>query len=74
MNAKLVGERVRALRKAKRWSQEELADRAKVSQGTLSRIENGHVDMRMDTLTFVAMALGVPVHDLLLPPNMRAAG
>lgn len=74
MDAKLVGERVRALRKAKGWSQEGLAAKAKVSQGTLSRIENGAVDMRMDTLAFVALALGVQLHDLLLPPDLAAAG
>jgi transcriptional regulator with XRE-family HTH domain len=73
MNAKLVGERVRALRKSKNWSQEQLAEKAKVSQGTLSRIENGSVDMRLDTLSSVAAALGAKIYDLLLPEEQLFA-
>ena len=40
---RLVRTRIRALRVGQGWSLEELATRARLSQSTLSRIENGQV-------------------------------
>jgi hypothetical protein len=42
----LVRKRIRALRVAQGWSLEELAARARLSQSTLSRIENGQRRLR----------------------------
>jgi len=36
-----IGQRVRSERRKRKWSQEELARRAKVTQGLISQIENG---------------------------------
>lgn len=76
MDFKAIGERVRTLRHELGWSQEQLAEEAGVAQGTLSRIENGHVDMRLVTLGFVAKALNIPVTELLgsKPPPGGHAG
>jgi DNA-binding XRE family transcriptional regulator len=50
----LVRKRIRALRVAQGWSLEELATRAKVSQSTLSRIENGQRRLALDQLVTLA--------------------
>lgn len=39
-----IGQRVRLERRKRKWSQEELARRAKVTQGLISQIENGTND------------------------------
>jgi transcriptional regulator with XRE-family HTH domain len=56
------GERLRALREAARLAQEELAERANLSQGTISSLENNH-GKRTPHATWLALAsaLGVTV-------------
>jgi transcriptional regulator with XRE-family HTH domain len=39
-----IGDRVRSERRKRKWSQEELARRARVTQGLISQIENGTND------------------------------
>ena len=59
------GERVRALRKARHWSQEDLATHAGVSVKTVSRIETGQVeDPRGPTVSRIATALGIAEGDI----------
>lgn len=60
-----IGPKVRELREAAGLSQEDLAHQAKISTSTLSRIERGTYQPRLDTLNKLAQALGVPVADLL---------
>jgi len=47
-------------REAKGWSQHVLADRAGVSQGFISKVESGLLDLRGEHLEAVADALGCP--------------
>jgi DNA-binding Xre family transcriptional regulator len=61
----LVRKRIRALRVAQGWSLEELAARAKVSQSTLSRIENGHRRLALDQLVTIARALDTSLDQLV---------
>ena len=57
--------RIRELRKAKGWSQAELAERAKVTQATVSRIEGGKV-ASLDLEVFEKLANALDVHPAVL--------
>jgi transcriptional regulator with XRE-family HTH domain len=61
----LVRKRIRALRVAQGWSLEELASRARVSQSTLSRIENGRRRLALDQLVTLARALDTSLDQLV---------
>jgi transcriptional regulator with XRE-family HTH domain len=61
----LVRKRIRALRVAQGWSLEELATRAKLSQSTLSRIENGQRRLALDSLATLARALDTTLDQLV---------
>jgi transcriptional regulator with XRE-family HTH domain len=61
----LVRKRIRALRVAQGWSLEELAGRAKLSQSTLSRIENGQRRLALDQLVILARALDTSLDQLV---------
>ncbi|MFI6827560.1 helix-turn-helix domain-containing protein [Kribbella sp. NPDC050241] len=62
------GVMVALVREAKGWTQKQLADAADVSQGHLSKVENGLVDLTGDRLERVAEALGCPVGLLISEP------
>lgn len=57
--------RIRALRVAQGWSLEELAERARLSQSTLSRIENGRRRLALDSLVTIARALDTTLDQLV---------
>ncbi|WP_193373451.1 helix-turn-helix domain-containing protein [Nocardiopsis alkaliphila] len=61
----LVRKRIRALRVAQGWSLEELATRARLSQSTLSRIENGRRRLALDSLVTLARALDTTLDQLV---------
>ncbi|GHJ42910.1 transcriptional regulator [Catellatospora sp. TT07R-123] len=61
----LVRKRLRALRVAQGWSLEELATRARFSQSTLSRIENGQRRLALDQLVALARALDTTLDQLV---------
>lgn len=61
----LVGLRIRQLRADCGLSQEELATRSGIPQESLSRIENGRRDPRLDTLRKLAAGCGVDLQDVL---------
>ena len=58
---------MRALRRERGLSQEEVADRAGMAASTLSRLESGERRLALDHLPPLAQALGVSVGDLLAP-------
>jgi Zn-dependent peptidase ImmA (M78 family)/transcriptional regulator with XRE-family HTH domain len=60
------------VREAKGWSQRELAVNADVSQSTLSKAENGLMELKGEALTQVAAALDCPVS--LLAHEVSAGG
>lgn len=62
------GERVKTVRKAKRISQAELAQMSKLSQQSISFIENDVNSPTIYTAQRIADALGVPLTDLTGPP------
>ena len=57
--------RIRELRLAKGWSQSELALRANVTQGTVSRIEN-HLVTSIELVAFENLAKALNVHPAVL--------
>ena len=61
----LVRKRIRALRMAQGWSLEELANRSRLSQSTLSRIENGQRRLALDQLVTLARALDTSLDQLV---------
>jgi transcriptional regulator with XRE-family HTH domain len=60
-----IGPKIRELREAASLTQEDLAHQASISTSTLSRIERGAYQPRLDTLGKLAQALAVPIADLL---------
>lgn len=55
-----------------RLSQGQLAERARVSRPTISRIERAAADVGIDVVQRIADALGVTVSDLFVPPSTEA--
>lgn len=60
----LLGSRIRALRKSKGWSQEVLADRARVHVTYLSGIERGERNPSLKNLFAIARALNLTLSAL----------
>ena len=58
------GERIKALRKKRGWSQEQLGSLINFSQSKISKIENGNCDSLSD-LKLLASALDVKLEDLV---------
>lgn len=66
------GEKIRALRKKRRWTQKDLAGASGVDQGLISRLENNNQGAtRIDTFVAVARALGVATDDLFVPEQPK---
>jgi transcriptional regulator with XRE-family HTH domain len=60
-----VGKRVRSLRKAKKWTQPDLAERAGVHFTYIAQVERLGINASVKTLYRLAAALEVPPSDLL---------
>ena len=58
-------ERLRSLRKARGYSQQQLADIANVEQSTVKRIELVQLAPTLDLLISLSRALGLEVRDLV---------
>ncbi len=63
MNA-LLGGRIKALRTAKNFTQEQLAEHLGISRQKYARIENGANSITLDILTKIAGMLDVTVGDI----------
>lgn len=68
---KAPGVNIKRLRKARGWSQAELALRARLS--SVKAIENGHRFGHHRSLEQIARALGVTVADLFTSPRRKRA-
>jgi transcriptional regulator with XRE-family HTH domain len=62
---KRLGQKIRKLRKERRMSQTELAEKAGVALMTISRLERGEHDPHVRTLWHIAKGLGVPLFELM---------
>ncbi|UCB57051.1 MAG: helix-turn-helix transcriptional regulator [Candidatus Omnitrophota bacterium] len=60
-----IGDNIRYYRSEKKLTQAQLAKKAKLSRGYISRVEHGRVNMYLTTLFELAKALGVSCKDLV---------
>ena len=70
----IIGERLRALREEKKFSQGEVEERTGLLRCYISRVENGYTVPAVETLEKFARALEVPMHQLFYdgekPPKL----
>jgi transcriptional regulator with XRE-family HTH domain len=64
---RLLARNLRQLRLQRSWSQDDLADEAKVRQALVSAIEVATANPTLETLDRIAAVLDVDVTDLLVP-------
>jgi len=69
-----VGLNIQDLRRAKKLSQEELADMCKVHQTYLSGVETGKRNPSLLVLERIAVALGVDAEELVRRRRRRTSG
>jgi len=68
-----IGQRIRELREAHKWSQEEFADRCGVHRTYIGSAENGARNLTIQVLTMFARAFGLTVAELTSGLEERAA-
>ncbi len=70
----IIGDRLRALREAKKFSQGDIEKRTGLLRCYISRVENGHTVPAIETLEKMARALEVPLYQLFYdgeePPEL----
>jgi transcriptional regulator with XRE-family HTH domain len=70
----VIGERLRALRDEKKFSQGEVEKRTGLLRCYISRVENGHTVPAIETLEKMARALEIPMYQLFYdrdePPKL----
>lgn len=64
-----LGQRVRALRKARKWTLEQAAKKAGLARSTLSKIENEQMSPTFDAVKKLAEGLDISVPQLFTPPE-----
>ena len=69
-----IGQRVRATREKRGWTQQDLADRSGIARANISRLEAGKHAPKLDTLRRLAQALDLKVSDLLKEPSHSSGG
>jgi len=60
-----LGSRIRALRKAKKWTQTDMAVNLDINRGHISDIESGKREVGLITLQIIARGLGTTMAQLL---------
>jgi len=78
----MIGDRLRALREAKRLSQGDIENLSGLQRCYVSRVENGHTVPAIDTLEKWARALKIPMYQLFyegealpkIPDEIRRLG
>ena len=70
----IIGERLRALREEKKFSQGDVEKRTGLLRCYISRVENGHTVPAIETLEKMARALEIPMYQLFYdgeePPKL----
>jgi transcriptional regulator with XRE-family HTH domain len=67
-----LGDRIRELREAKHWSQEEFADLCGLHRTAVGFLERAERNPRLDTLLTISKGLGITVSELLLGLEKRS--
>lgn len=70
MDNKRLGLRIRAFRKLKGYTQQDLADRVGISLAVLGAVERGNRRLEDQILDKIAMVLGVGVAELTDSPSI----
>lgn len=60
---RLLGVLIARGRRERRWTSAELAERAGVSRGTVSKVENGDASVKIGVVFELAALVGVPLFD-----------
>jgi transcriptional regulator with XRE-family HTH domain len=72
----IIGDRLREMREAKKFSQGDIEKRTGLLRCYISRVENGHTVPAIETLEKMARALEVPLYQLFYegeePPKLPA--
>jgi transcriptional regulator with XRE-family HTH domain len=63
---KQLGQRIRQLRKAREWTQQELAERAQLDYKYVGAIERGERNITLDNIEKIAVGFGLEAHQLFL--------
>jgi len=63
---KLLGQRIRQLRKARGWTQQEVAERAGLDYKYVGAIERGERNITLDNVEKIAIGFGLEAHQLFL--------
>jgi transcriptional regulator with XRE-family HTH domain len=64
--AKAFGRRLKSIREAAGFTQEQVAERTRGDAKYLSALENGRSSPTLDTIMWLAKAMNVPVSDFVL--------
>lgn len=67
-----IGQRIRAAREQKGWTQEDLANRTGIARANIARLESGRHAPKIETLRRVAASLKLDAASLLKMPDYRA--
>ncbi|RKX27852.1 MAG: Cro/Cl family transcriptional regulator [Candidatus Zixiibacteriota bacterium] len=65
-----IGEKLKSLRLASDLTQEELANRASLTRGFISQLENDQTSINLDSLADILEALGVSLKDFFSEPEL----
>jgi len=66
INHKLIGQRVRTIRKRRGFTQEHLSELINCNPSYMSHIESGNKNMSLETFILIANALNVSADELLM--------
>ena len=72
MSDKVLGQRIRAIRRARGFTLVQLAGATGMSRTTLSAIECGQRKLRISQLTAIADALGTDINEILTTSTLSA--
>lgn len=64
-----VNEKIKKLREAKEWSQEQMAEKMNMSLNGYARIERGETKLHLDKLQQIAQILDIDVVNLIAPDD-----
>lgn len=62
---KVIGKRIHDARERRNMTQEYLAEKVQLSPTSISRLENGHMMVKLETIYAIAQVLDVGLQDLL---------
>ena len=65
INYRLIGRHIKAARKARRMTQEMLAEKMDVSLGYIGQIERGDKLLNLERLAQICLILQVPIEDMI---------